>query len=171
MNRSVPLRTRTRLQRRTGLTATTGLSRKPWNVLRAAQKPRKAPRETGFPAAVKKAVRERAGHRCEACGVPLPSGFGNVQHRVARKMGGRRTPLHNSVVNGVLLCGTTATGDHGLAEARDPHMHEAGFWLEEHQNPLEEPILLHGEFGGVRKWLTPDGGYSDYSPIARGEAA
>ena len=163
-----PLGRRTGLRQGTGLARTAGLARK---ALERTQKPRKQRRETGFPADVKQAIRERAQHHCESCGVPVPAGFGIIQHRLARKMGGRRTPLHNSAPNGALQCGTPLTGCNGLAEARDPHMHEAGFWLEEHESPLEVPILWHGEFGGVRKWLTPDGGYSDYSPAARGEAA
>jgi 5-methylcytosine-specific restriction enzyme A len=172
MNRSAPLRSRAPLARRTGLKAAATLSRKPWTALQPAERPRKPRRETGFPPAVRQAIRERAGHRCEACAVPVPPGFGNIQHRLARKMGGSRDPVINSVANGALLCGTPLTGCHGLCEARDRHMHEAGFWLENGERPGEVPVLLHGEHGsGIRAWLTPEGGYSEYSPAARGAAA
>lgn len=133
---------------------------------------RHAAKVTGFPPAVRKACRRRAGDRCEACGVYLPPGFGQVQHRDARGMGGSCDPLVSSAVNAALLCGTPQTGCHGLCEAWDRHMHEAGFWLKTGESPLEVPILLHGEHGsGMRLWLTPEGGYSEYSPAARGEAA
>ena len=124
---------------------------------------------------VKAAIRERAGNCCEACGVYLGPNNGQIQHRLARKSGGRHGVMRqivNAITNGVLLCGTSLTGCHGACEDRtNRHMHAQGFRLEENQNPADEPVLLHGEFGGARKWLTEDGGYSDYSPAARGEAA
>jgi hypothetical protein len=129
--------------------------------------PPRRQRQAGFLPATKKAIRRRAGHRCEACGCPVPPGFGNIQHRSARKMGGSRLAWVNSVVNGVLLCGTPFTGDHGLCESRDTHMHAQGFWLEQHEHPAEVPIMLHGEFGGVLAWLTPAGGYSAEAPGGR----
>ena len=71
------------------------------------QAPRKAARGTGFSAAVKLAIRTRAGQgdpnaaSCEACGRWLGRG-GEVQHIQARGMGGSRR--RNVVTNGVLLC-------------------------------------------------------------------
>ncbi len=125
--------------------------------------------ETGFSDAVKAAIRARARDYCEACGIHLGAKDGQCQHRLARGTGGSKDPVVNSVVNGALLCGTPFTGDHGLAEARDPRMHEEGFWLEHGQDPAAEPILWHAPRGGnsVRKWLTPDGGYSDTAPARR----
>lgn len=144
--------------------------RKPWRAgeaLERAVQPRKARRETGFPREVKEAVRARAAHHCEACGVLVPPGYGNIQHRRARKMGGSRNPIISSIANAVLLCGTPLTGDHGLCEKRDAHMHEMGFWLEEHEDPREVPIMLHGEYGGATVWLTDDGWYADVAPAGR----
>jgi hypothetical protein len=81
--------------------------------------------------------------------------------------------LVNSIVNGVLLCGTPYTGCHGACEDRtNRHMLATGFRLEENQHPAEEAILLHGEHGsGIKVWLTEAGTYSSYSPAARGTAA
>ena len=130
--------------------------------------------DTSFPPAVRAAIRKRAGNCCEACGIDLGDEGGQIQHRLARKSGGRRGAMRlllRSVVNGALECGTPETGCHGLCESRDRDMHEAGFWLKEGQHPADVPILWHGRSGGARLWLTDDGGYSEYSPAARGEAA
>jgi hypothetical protein len=58
-----------------------------------------------------------------------------------------------------LLCGTPQTGCHGLAEARDKHMHAAGWWLASWQNPASEPVMLHGSDGGQTVFLGADGDY------------
>jgi len=130
---------------------------------------REPEQETGFSDEVKALCRARAQFCCEACGVWLGEKGGNVQHRLARQAGGSKDPLINSVVNAANLCGTPLTGDHGLAESRDPRMKAEGFWLERGQDPAAEPILWHAPGGGsgVRKWLTPDGGYSDVAPWVR----
>jgi hypothetical protein len=162
-----PLRRSSPLERRVGLTRRlTGEEpcRKAARLLQAAREPHRAKRDTGFPRAVKLAVRGRAGHRCEACAVPCPPGFGNIQHRWPRKMGGSRATIISSIMNAVLLCGTPVTGDHGLCETRDPHMNAMGFWLRRWEHPALTPIMLHGESGGVLVWLTPDGGYSQAPP-------
>lgn len=119
----------------------------------------------GFTDEVKAQARDRSKGRCEACGCWLGEKGGQIQHRDARGMGGSRDPLTNSVVNGARLCGTPKTGCHGRCEARDEHMKEMGFWLEPGQNPADTPIVLHGVRGwGVRRWLTPEGGYSAEPP-------
>ena len=125
--------------------------------------------ETGFSDAVKALCRARAKSCCEACGMWLGERGGQIQHRLARGTGGSKDPVIASVVNASLLCGTPATGDHGLAESRDARMHKEGFWLEHGQDPAAEPILWHapGAGRGVRKWLTPEGGYSDTEPVRR----
>ena len=134
--------------------------------------PRTVRRETGFPPAVRKAVRERAGNCCEACGIYLGEHGGQIQHRLARKSGGRHGAMRavvSSVMNAVLLCGTPFTGCHGECEGRgrpgDRDMLAEGFRLEEGQDPAAEPVRLHSESGsGCTKWLTPDGLYSDTPP-------
>jgi hypothetical protein len=125
--------------------------------------------ETGFSDAVKATIHLRAGFRCEACGTWLGEKGGQCQHIVARGEGGSRDPLINSVVNGALLCGTPMTGCHGLCEDRDERMHAEGFWLDHGQDPAAEPFLVHlpGDAGGMRKWRTDDGGYSDFAPGRR----
>lgn len=127
-------------------------------------KPR--PKATGFPAAVKLAVRTRAGQgdpdeaSCEACGLWLGRERGQIQHRDARGMGGSSSPVNASAANGALLCGTPFEGCHGLCEKRDEGMNEEGFWLRAGEGPLETPIMLHSQYGsGVTVWLGVDGEY------------
>lgn len=131
------------------------------------------PRDTGFSAAVRLVARTRAGNgdpdeaRCEACSVWLGRFGGQIQHRLARRAGGSRNdPEVGSVANAAVLCGTSADGDHGRAERREREMGPdgAGFWLRTGQRPSAEPILLAGVGGGVKVWLTADGGYSASAP-------
>lgn len=160
------LKRKTRLARKPAANGT-GLARKP------ARK--KTSRRTGFSAAVKRAVRVRAGNGdpgaacCEACAVHLGEHGGEVQHRVARGMGGSSRPVINSVVNAALLCGAAAlrTGCHGLAESRDAGMHERGFWLRQDEDPAQVPVILAGPHGlGAMRWLAADGTYSTMAPKA-----
>jgi hypothetical protein len=146
----------------------------------AAQSPRTAPtirtvaavrraRDTGFTPAQKLLIRTRAGNgdpaqaRCEATGVFLGEHGGEIQHIQARGMGGSR--LRNNVANGVLL----ACAVHRLAEARDEHLHEQGFWRYSHEVP--GPIMLHGQNGGVLAWLDDEGRYLDADGQIIGGAA
>lgn len=114
-----------------------------------------------FSPQVRQAIRDRAVNACEACAVYLGPGAGQIQHRVARGMGGSRNPVLGSAVNGVLLCGTPASGCHGRAEAREREFHAQGFWLWQYEDPAGVPIMLHG---GVMVWLAADGGYSTVPP-------
>lgn len=176
-----PLRRITPLQARTALTRTAPMPPKksraplPASDLPKAPRPaRKAPRNTGFPPAVRRAVRERAQHRCEACGRYLNPEEGNLQHRCARKAGGRgrRHPWINSAANASLLCGTPVTLCHGEAESRSPRMYEAGFWLKEGESPLDRPIQWHFlRADGRQRWLTGDGEYSGKAPERGSDAA
>ncbi len=137
-------------------------------------KKRQPQKVTGFSAAVKLQIRTRAGNGdpaaacCEACAVFLGEHGGQVQHIYARQAGGSLEWLYRSAANGALLCGTVYTGDHGLCEDRDPHMEAMGFWRRRNgqEKPGDYPIMLHGEFGGVQVYLTPDGGYSLQAPRA-----
>lgn len=146
-------------------------------TLKRSRPKRTAPRkDTGFSASVKLAVRTRAGlgdpnlAACEACGIRLGPEGGQVQHIVARQAGGRgpKAPSWiNEIVNAALLCGTPFTGDHGLCEDRDEHMHAMGFWLTQDQDPRLEPMMLHGAAeggGGIAVWRGEDGSYLYQAP-------
>lgn len=128
-------------------------------ALRAPRAPSSSP--AAFTPKVRKLVRERAGNACEACAVYLGPAGGQLQHRVARGMGGSRNPVLGSPANAVLLCGTPATGCHGRCEVRNTEMHANGFWLWQYESPLVVPIMLHGR---VTRWLAQDGSYSDMPP-------
>ena len=129
-------------------------------------------RETGFSRSVKLAVRKRAGNgdieqaACECCGVWLGRYGGQVHHRLNRGMGGSK--LRNGIQNAALLCGTPDDLDtcHGKA-TRAPvssRMYAMGFCLKDGQDPTAEPLMLHGEQGGVLVRLTPDGAYEPARP-------
>lgn len=150
--------------------------------LRAASGPgaREPGRDTGFPPAVRLAIRTRAGNgdpgnaACEACAVWLGENGGQIQHIYARGIGGSALWLYSSAANGALLCGTRYTGCHGLCEDRDEHMEAMGFWRRRNgqEKPGDYPVMLHGEGGGVAAYLTPGGTYS-FQPPGRqaGDAA
>lgn len=127
---------------------------------------------TGFPARVKLLVRTRAGNgeieaaSCECCGMHLGRYGGQVQHIVARGMGGTSNPVLQTAANGALLCGTPQDGCHGLAESRDPEMRAKGFWLPQGSDPRAEPMMLHSRHGsGVLVWRSADGLYLFEAPV------
>lgn len=130
-------------------------------------------KRTGFSSAVRLAVRTRAGRgdpddaRCEATGAWLGRYGGEIQHRVARGMGGTSDPVKNSIVNAVLL----SVDAHRLAESRDEGMHHRGFWLRQGQDPATTPILLRMDSrADALAWLGLDGSYV-YEPPKGGVAA
>lgn len=129
---------------------------------------------TGFSPRVRRLVRTRAGGGdahdacCEACGIWLGEHGGQVQHIVARGMGGCKLPVIGSPANGAALCGLTARdGCHGLAERRDRTMRERGFWLPQGTDPRLMPMTL---FGGVVVWRSETEPRYLYEP-PRSEAA
>ncbi len=123
--------------------------------------------DTGFSRAVKLAVRKRAGDghaedaQCECCGIWLGRYGGQVQHVVARGMGGTSNPVLKTAANGALLHGTAQDGDHGLAESRDPEMRRKGFWLPQGTDPRTVPMIL---WSGRTVWRSEDGHYLDKAP-------
>lgn len=133
---------------------------------------------TGFSAAVKLKVRQRAGNglaedaRCEACGIWLGRYGGQVHHRDNRGMGGSKDPVINSIVNAALLCGNPVdlSTCHGKCTASDRRMNAEGWWLKEGQDPAQTSVLLHSPGGsGLEVWLTADG-YYGYVPPDGGAA-
>lgn len=130
-------------------------------------------RETGFPAAVKLAVRKRAGlgevdeARCEACGRHLGRYGGEIQHRLARGAGGSRSTVVNGLANAALL----DRDCHSKAEARDEGMRLAGWWIRSGNGPGHDPrfvpVTLASATGErVTVWLAEDGGYAHEPPAA-----
>ena len=118
---------------------------------------------TGFSPRVRKLVRTRAGGGypenacCESCGIWLGDHGGQLQHRLARGVGGSKDPVVGSAANAVLLCGTPQSLCHGLAESRDPEhrMEDRGFVIRHGVGPDFDPryvplVLL----GDVRVWLS-----------------
>ncbi len=119
------------------------------------------------------AVRTRAGYRtpesarCEACGVPLGLKGGMVLPRAGDAGMAAATPG-----DAVLMC--TGADLAGAAEYAgcadrvkrlDPLMEAMGFALREGQDPLMEPVRLHGT---ATLWLAQDGTYLLAEPrIAR----
>jgi hypothetical protein len=195
MNRNVPLRSTTGLSRNVPLLRTSRLEPGPppqrnmplrmtagrMTASRAGEfpaagsgvpKPKSAARrETGFSRAVKLAVRTRAGNgeienaACEHCGIWLGRYGGQVQHLVARGMGGTSDPVLGTAANGALLCGTAQSGDHGLAESRDREIGARGFWLPQGTDPRMVPMMLGSEHGsGVLVWRSEDGRYLFEAP-------
>jgi hypothetical protein len=129
-------------------------------------------RATGFPARVKLLVRIRAGQGdaddacCESCALHLGRYGGQVQHIIARGMGGTTRPVLSTAANGALLCGLTPQdpdGCHFRAESRDAGMRARGFWLEQGSDPALEPMTLHS---GVVVWRSEDGSYLFEAPEA-----
>lgn len=136
----------------------------------SASPSKRRPRDTGFSREVKLAVRARAGGgeiddaRCEATGVWLGRYGGQVQHRVARLSGGRgrKAPWwFHTPANAALM----SVEAHRRAEARDEHLHAAGFWLTSTQDASVEPVMLHDSSGGgITVWLAADGSYEFKAP-------
>lgn len=130
-------------------------------LTRAAPAQHRPAKETGFPAAMRLAIRTRAGNGdpdeavCECCAKWLGRYGGQCHHRLGRQAGGSR--LRNTLPNALLACGTPFTGCHGEATAMKQHTKDMGFVLNSGQDPAMVPVRLHG---GERKvWLGDAGGY------------
>lgn len=125
---------------------------------------------TGFSAAVRLLVRQRAGSgdaldaMCESCGIYLGRLLGECQHVVARGIGGTSLAIMNSAANGALLCGSAVlrSGCHGAAEKRDPEMELKGFYVKGRKDPRLVPMTL---FDGRKVWRSEDGSYLDAAPL------
>jgi hypothetical protein len=139
-------------------------SRCPWWHLQAPAE------HTGFSIGVKLKIRIRAGDGdaldalCESCGVWLGRTLGEVQHLVARGMGGTSLAVLNSAANGSLLCGAVAlqSGCHWIAETRDASMGLKGFWIKGRKDPRLVPMTL---FDGREVYRSVDGRYLETAPV------
>lgn len=157
------------LERGTGLVRRTPLGA---GGAPAPTAPARSRRQTGFSVPVKLTVRKRAGGgdidqaACEACGQWLGRYGGNVQHIVARGMGGTSNPVLSTAANAALLCGLTPQdpdGCHYLAESRHKEMRERGFWLKQGTDPRTVSMTLHA---GDLAWRSEDGSYLSEAPLA-----
>lgn len=129
------------------------------------------PDEAGFSRPVKLLVRARAGNGdaagalCEACGTWLGRRLGQVHHLIGRGMGGCWDEVINGCANAALLCGTPATGCHGLATRFDREIGARGFWLPRGADPRLVPMMLASPHGsGASVWRSEDGRYLTEAP-------
>jgi len=100
---------------------------------------------------------------CQACGALAV----DVQHRVARGLGGTRDPKRAyGMCNLVALCRPC----HEIAESRDQGMYNRGFWLLSTDDPARLPIRAATEYGEELRWLLPDGGVSLADPYEEAAA-
>lgn len=144
---------RTRLVRKTPLTAAKGLSAAREMKRGDQQKPRPA-RNTGPTPAVRRQVAERAGGCCERCGKKITADY-SIHHRKPRGMGGTKDPKANSPSNLVLLCGsaTTPDGCHTGVERFRASAMTTGFIVARTADPETVPIKMWSGW-----WiLKPDG--------------
>jgi hypothetical protein len=111
-----------------------------------------------FSKAVRAAVVERAGNRCERCGRALLSWPFSLHHRRPRGMGGSHRPDTDSVANALALCGSGTTGCHGWVESNRDEARRLGFLVASHDDPQFVPVALH-----LSRWvaLHHDGTYRD----------
>lgn len=109
---------------------------------------------------VKAAVMERDGYRCQYSGVPAT----DVQHRVARGMGGTADP---KIAFGMANLVAMSREAHELAEKRGERMNRYGYWLRRTQDPELEPVITFTPSGWVPVWLTSGGGRSYEPPAER----
>ena len=110
-------------------------------------------RDTGPTQRVRELVNDRDGLMCVCCG-KWAGWERNLQHRVARGMGGTRNEMANSPVN--LL--TMLPACHQRVERRGEDDHAKGYWLWHYEDPALIPVVLFTEGGAsAPAWPTPDG--------------
>ena len=125
---------------------------------------------TGFTTGTRLRIRRRAGAGdlleavCEACGVWLGRTLGEVQHVIAKGMGGTSLDVMNSAANGALLCGAVAwqTGCHWEAEKRTADMAAKGFYVLGSHDPRLVAMTL---FDGRERFRSQDGQYLEHAPV------
>lgn len=130
-----------------------------------ARSPRKrAARNTGPSAAVRKLVLERDGFRCVCCGASVIGQPYSLQHRKRRSQGGDNSPS-----NLVTVLGTGTTGCHERIDSRrDPEDEAKGYTVRSWDDPLLIPVMIFSPHGsGAAVWLTDSGEYSTEDPQGR----
>jgi hypothetical protein len=134
-----------------------------WHLKRPAE-------HTGFTTGTKLLIRRRAGGGdpvyacCECCGRYLGQTLGEIQHVIARGMGGTSLEIMNSAANAALLCGSAIRRDgcHGAAEARSALIGARGFFVLGRQDPRAVSMILAS---GRAVWRSEDGAYLDTAPV------
>ena len=145
MKRSAPLVRKTELKR----------SRVPLRRSAPGRDTKPKPRKRGlkrdsFPKTVREAAWERAGGRCDRCGinVRLEGGWWDrmeLHHRVLRKQGGPDT-----LPNALVLCvGCHVPGVHAHRRVAE----DQGHIVRSHRDPATVPVLLY-----TGTWVLPDDG-------------
>ena len=142
MKRGGPLQRRTRLQNRGTLNRASELARTAMKVVRSKKDPAEA--------RARELVAQRAGGRCEVCGVRPAS---NWHHRRPRSAGGGW-----SAENGMALCGSGSTGCHGEITENPRRAREQGWSVPSWADPATTPVWIYGrEF----VLLTAGGDYTE----------
>jgi 5-methylcytosine-specific restriction protein A len=88
---------------------------------------------TGFSAAVRTTIRQRADGHCERCGLQRGT---EIHHRRPRGMGGTNRPETNTPSAGGLLCGDC----HRWAESHRAAAMNHGWLVRQHHQPADIPV-------------------------------
>lgn len=95
-----------------------------------------------IPKATRELVYRRDYRSCARCGRFI-LGYGSIQHRKARGMGGTSDPRVNDPRNLILLCGSGTTGCHGWVESHPDQARTEGFRIDGYDQ-LDLPIVTRG---------------------------
>lgn len=104
------------------------------------------PASTGFAPTTRQIILERDRYACVRCGIPVDTssvGY-SLQHRDNRGMGGTTDPAINLPSNGITLCGSGTTGDHGWAEEHPREAERLGYAVQSWADPATVPVLVRG---------------------------
>lgn len=94
---------------------------------------------TGFSAAVRTTIRQRADGWCERCGLQRGT---EMHHRRTRGMGGSKQEDTNTASNALHLCSPCHT--YITEHPRDAYNH--GWSVLSHQNPADIPVEYRGDW-------------------------
>jgi hypothetical protein len=104
---------------------------------------------TGFSAAVRTTIRQRAEGWCEVCGVRTIAG--QAHHRRPRGAGGSRREDTNTPSNALWLCSgfesrRADAGCHNKIESHRADAFEKGWLVRQGVDPSSVPVLYRGQF-------------------------